>query len=494
MSNPRALLYVRLSVSKDDSTSLAAQEKDLRARAAAEGWDVVEVVKENGVSGAHNDTEAVLQHLRDGRADILCVWRFDRWSRSGIPALGALVTTLKDTPTARFVSIKDGVDSATPFWEVIAAILATIAEQERAAVRIRVSRSIAERVSLGRYTGGTVPYSYRPAANPNGPGRVLEVAEEEAVIVQEAAARVIAGESAYGVAHDLNARGVPTRRHRTWTVQALARILTSDTIMGRVTHRGLLVRDDAGVPVTPWPAVLDPDTVEILREGLGWARQRPETQRGERRPRSLRLLAGLVSCAACGSALYPRVNGGGNVAYGCSARSKGRSCPGVAVTAENLERLVVSRFLATCGDLQRHERRESTRADGDLAEVQRGIKALYSAMAEEDADDEALAARVRALKARRVILRREQKSPVVELVPSGETFAETWERLTAAEDHVARRGLLAANLAILAVSKGRRGAHGLDPSRVNLVWQPAHPIGVLADASASEDRAAFAAV
>ncbi|EWT00243.1 site-specific recombinase [Intrasporangium oryzae NRRL B-24470] len=500
----RAALYLRLSVSKDDSTSLTVQEKDLRARAAAEGWEVLpeHVICEDGVSGAknHTGTARALDLLRRGEVDVLLAWKFDRWSRAGIPALGRLMEVLAEVPGARFVTVKDSVDSAAPFWGVIASILATIAEQERENVRTRVRASIAERVTVGRWTGGPLPYGYMSAPNPDGSGRVLVHSPAESAIVTEAAERILNGESVYAVVRDLNDREVPTRhavhktgprkgQRREWTVQALTQILTADTALGRVTHHGQLFRDDeTGLPAEVWPPLFDLETFHRLANRLRVRKPISEDSRRRRRARSNRLLSGVVSCGMCGAPLYPRSNGGGTVGYACSARSNGRTCAGVSVTADLLDAYVRERFLDEIGHLEIVERMEIVADDVDLAEIERAMRQVKDAMDADDADLASLAAQLGALKAQRAEITSRPKRPTVRLVPTGETYAAAWERMSAADDVEGLRALLAPNVAILCVTKGRRGAHGLDASRVTLVTQPVHVSGVQRDEAATSGR------
>lgn len=503
MSHPiRAALYLRLSVSKDDSTSLTVQEKDLRARAAAEGWEIVHVIREDGVSGAKNNagTEAALDLLRRGEADVLMVWKFDRWSRAGIPALGRLMEVLAEVPSARFLSTKDSVDSRGPFWGVIAAILATIAEQERENVRTRVRASIEERVTVGRWTGGACPYGYRSAPNPDGDGRVLIHDEAELAIIQEVAERVLSGESVYSVAHDLNDRRVPTRhaiykagprkgQRRSWTVQALTQILTADTALGRVKHHGQLLRhEETGLPLEVWAPLLDAETWHRLVERLRV--RKPLSPDGLRRraARSHRLLSGVVSCGHCGAPFYTKTNGNGTVAYACSAKSNGRPCPGSSIGADLLDAYIRDRFLTAAGEAEIFHRVEIAADDVSLAEVDRAMRQVKAAMDEDDADLAALASQLGALKARRAEITSRPSQPAVRLVGTGRTYAEEWERMAAAEDVAGLRALLAPNVAVLSVTKGRRGARGLDASRVTFVAQPAHPLRADYDEAATAGR------
>src|SRR4051794_28519933 len=100
----RAVLYLRLSETDDASTSISRQEADLRSRADREGWEVIEVLTDDGISGGKRREKADrgLAMLRDGRADVLLVWKLDRWSRQGITALADLLEVLEARPEARF--------------------------------------------------------------------------------------------------------------------------------------------------------------------------------------------------------------------------------------------------------------------------------------------------------------------------------------------------------------------------------------------------------
>src|SRR6476620_11374883 len=162
---PAALLYLRLSQSDDASTSIARQEADLRVLADREGWDVAEVIVDDGLSGgyARANADRALAMLREGAADVLAVWKFDRWSRQGLGAVAALIDALDANPKALFVADRDGLRSSQPAWRIIASVLAEVARMERENTKARVTSSIAALRRGGRYAGRNVPYGYTPA-------------------------------------------------------------------------------------------------------------------------------------------------------------------------------------------------------------------------------------------------------------------------------------------------------------------------------------------
>lgn len=127
----RAVLYMRLSKTTEESTSIERQRRDLEALCEREGWSVVAELEDDGISGGKRRARAdeALAMLRDGRADVLCVWKLDRWSRQGLSAIADLVDVLDER--GLFVAYMDGLRSDQTAWRLIAAVLSEVARAER---------------------------------------------------------------------------------------------------------------------------------------------------------------------------------------------------------------------------------------------------------------------------------------------------------------------------------------------------------------------------
>jgi site-specific DNA recombinase len=489
---PRVVLYLRLSDSDDTSTSIARQEEDLRARAAREGWGVVAVLVDDGISGrkARKKADAALAMLRNHEADVLAVWKFDRWSRQGLPAVAALIETLEAVPDAFFIADRDGLDSRQPAWRIIAVVLAEIARQEAENTQLRVTSAIAKLRRDARFAGGTVPYGYRTAPAPDGPGRVLVLDRAEAAIVREIADRILSGEAPYRVCIDLNRRHVPAPRSEyrrliregrdttkagrgTWRVQSLRRLLTGRHILGQQIHHGEPLRGEDGLPVAVWAPVLalpdgapDVQAWQSLRRRLLPARD--GTPPAPRR-RQARLLSGLVYCGACDGRLHVRVTPGtvSGKSYRCARKANGELCPSVSVSAGTLEEHVLARVVERVGAWPVVEERVFATVQGaeDLGEIEDAIQETTASLAADDADVPALLTRLEALKARRAEIRALPETTRTVLVPTGQTYAEALE---AAEDDDARRAILEKVVIAVHVRKGKPGRRYLDPARVDI--------------------------
>jgi DNA invertase Pin-like site-specific DNA recombinase len=147
----RVALYAR--VSTHDQTC-ENQLLELRRYAEARGWTAIEYV-DTGVSGAKDRRPALDQlatAVRRHQVDAVVCWRLDRLGRN----LRHLVLLLDDWQSRgiAFVTLGEGIDTSTAAGRLVAGVLGSIAEFERARVVERVhaglSRARAQGTKLGR--------------------------------------------------------------------------------------------------------------------------------------------------------------------------------------------------------------------------------------------------------------------------------------------------------------------------------------------------------
>ncbi len=149
----RAALYVRVSTREQTAEN---QERDLRAWADRLGLEVVRVYADTA-SGARGDRAAlaaVLAGAHRREFDALLVWALDRLSREGV---GPMVRHMDQLRAAgvRVLSHQEAwVDTASPVWDLLLAVFAWMAQQERQRIGERVragqARAKAQGVRFGR--------------------------------------------------------------------------------------------------------------------------------------------------------------------------------------------------------------------------------------------------------------------------------------------------------------------------------------------------------
>ena len=156
-------LYARVSTAGQDTEN---QLLDLRRYAVARGWTAVEYV-DTGVSGAKDRRPALDQLVSDVRRHrlqgVVC-WRLDRLGRN----LRHLVLLLDEWQSRgiAFITLGEGIDTSTPAGRLVAGVLASIAEFERARIQERIHAGLARARGQGKRIGrprGTPLPSSAPA-------------------------------------------------------------------------------------------------------------------------------------------------------------------------------------------------------------------------------------------------------------------------------------------------------------------------------------------
>lgn len=163
MNDKRIALYARVSSSGQD---LASQKPDLQqwAETHLNGREVVWYEDTcTGATMTRPGMDALESDLWAGSIGAMVVWRLDRLGRTASEML-VFLEQLEATGI-EFVSIRDGVDAASPTGRLLRTILAGFAEYEREVISDRIRAGIAKAKANGKRWGGRSP-GLRPILTP----------------------------------------------------------------------------------------------------------------------------------------------------------------------------------------------------------------------------------------------------------------------------------------------------------------------------------------
>lgn len=279
--------YIR--VSTDDQAregySLAAQERAIRDRCSAEGWELTGLYADEGLSGALWERPGLQRMLGNSdRFDVLVVWSQDRVSRDTLHWLTAL--SILAGAGCRVLSIQEGWIDSGPDGELLSTLRAGIATWERQRIRARISAGLAEKARQGHLIG-LVPMGYR--RNDGGVERDPTIAPLIRQMFDMAAAGAVPSDiAAWATGQGLRgARGAVLDRY------AVYKMLRNPAYLGLTSHHRR-----RGGPTYPGrhAAIVDEQTfraadVAIRRRALTPARPWRKTPY---------LLTGIARCASCG--------------------------------------------------------------------------------------------------------------------------------------------------------------------------------------------------
>jgi len=175
-------LYLRVSTSDQTTKN---QRRELEAVAKRQGWKIVAVFEDAGVSGAKSRAQrpgldALLKGVARREFDLVAAWSVDRLGRSLQDLLGVLQEL-----HAKGIDLylhQQGLDTTTPAGKAMFQMLGVFAEFERAIIQERIKSGLARARAEGRRLG-------RPRVGP----------EVEAAILRERAS----GKGMRRVAQDL---------------------------------------------------------------------------------------------------------------------------------------------------------------------------------------------------------------------------------------------------------------------------------------------------
>lgn len=387
-----AVVYVRISDDPEGTErGVERQEADSRAYAAAHGWEVVAVFRENDTSAFKQRTitlpsgervrrvirpefRAMLKHLNDGRAQVMVAYDLDRAVRDPRDLEDLIDAKVLGGFSVRSVTGSLRLDTDSDV--AMARVLVAMANKSSADTARRVARAAKQQAIEGAWHGGQVPFGYRAEH------RTLVIDSEAAELVREAAQRVLAGETLYRILTDWNRRGIRTRHGCRWSDRALKLVLRNPSIKGVREYRPLLPdgtrsRTSLMQTTAAWPAILDEDTWQQVSDVLDARKQaRNFHQPGSGAAKRLYPFSGLIRCSTCGRAMLHR----GNV-YQCVQRVPG-GC-NRSIRAAEIERVIEEAVLATFEQISLAPAQRSTSATD-----QKARSGLAAAL---DADRERLA-------------------------------------------------------------------------------------------------------
>jgi site-specific DNA recombinase len=432
----RAALYLRVSTGRqaDSDLSIPDQRRQAKSYCASRGWEIVADYVEPGAS-ATDDRRPEFQRMIDAATvkppafDVVLVHSFSRFFRDQFQ-LEFYVRRLAKNDV-RLVSITQELGD-DPMSNMIRQIMALFDEYQSKENAKHTLRAMKENARQGFWNGALPPIGYRVVESVEQRGhrtkKTLEIDPIQAEIVRLIYRLAREGNGSSGpmgvksIAKHLNESSIRTRDGGRWGVDAVHKVLTRTTYVGR--HRFNTKywktrerKPEAEVVEMAVPPIIDAAEFEAAQTLL---KTRCPALTAPRIVSGPTLLTGICFCAACGGAMTLRTGKSGRYRYyTCSTKArqgetgcKGRTVPMEkldSVVAEHIEqRLLQPKRLEEILSAVLHRRKESAeRRTTHIAELRKRaseaeakLKRLYDAIENGIADvsDPLLKERVTELK------------------------------------------------------------------------------------------------
>lgn len=350
-ATPRAVLYLRQSVSREDSISLELQEAAGREYCRVQGYEVAAVKADPGISGRTWKRAAVVETMamvEAGQADVVVLWKWSRLSRSRRD--WAVAVDKVESLGGRIESSTEQVDVTTATGRFARGMLAEMAAFESDRIGEVWKEVHASRLAEGRTPTGKPKFGYVWDAGE----KIHRPDPETGPALAEAYRRYVNGESFHTLVRWLNASGVSTTAGGLWSDRSLRRVMDAGFAAGWIPWHGQL---HAGAH----DALIDPDLWQAYTDARTARRTVPA-----RTKRSRYVLSGLVRCGLCDGPMVANIRYGGRTSnYRCS-RAKAQGPAGCTAGYVAIE-VVEERVLDWLRDLAEDVDRERVQARGRVA-------------------------------------------------------------------------------------------------------------------------------
>jgi site-specific DNA recombinase len=227
-------IYIRVSTEDQakEGYSLEVQREYLESFAKREGYEILKVYSDDGISG-YSDRRPALQELlkdaKDNKFEIVLVYKIDRFSRN-LKDLLTLVDELSSSGVA-FKSATEPFDTTTSAGKLMFQQLGSFAEFERNRIAERVFPGMVRGVKNGRWQGARYsPYGYRY----NKAAKLLEVDEKEAKVVKLIFEMCLAGKSTRFITEYLTKKKYRNRKGNIFSTKLIGDILKNRIYTGKL--------------------------------------------------------------------------------------------------------------------------------------------------------------------------------------------------------------------------------------------------------------------
>jgi len=316
------VIYGRVSRIRDErSKSVDDQLSELRAWAQREGWPILAEHRDDGISASRfasgkqrDGWEKVLDVIATGQARALLIWELSRATRDkAVSAALEAACIMHGVKLGYHGRLHDPATADGGFQVGLDTLLAA---REAAITSERTQRAVDARAARGG-PHGALPYGYkRILSTETGATIGYEPHPDQAPIVVEIVRRILAGESANGIATDLNGRGIRSARGGRWSAVTVSLAAQRPTYAGLRTYNGEVQEGVRGT----WPPLIS--ETDHYRVAAMYA----DTSRARwRNPKTVKHLGtGIFKCgrSGCDGRMGIWVSSGRPPAYKCRECSK----------------------------------------------------------------------------------------------------------------------------------------------------------------------------
>lgn len=235
-AHPKAVLYLRQSVTRDDSISIELQETAGRDYCERQGYEIAAVEVDAGLSGRNWSKRPAVQRVMDmvddGSADVIVLWKWSRLSRNRKD--WAIAADRVDIAGGRIESATEPIDTATASGRFARGVMTEYAAFQSEQIGEQWQEVFARRTKLGLSPTGSMPWGWEKS------GDTARISDENAATIRTMYRLYSEGRGLVHIANWLNDQGYKSKRGNPWQFASVRGCLESPFHSGQIAYNGTL--------------------------------------------------------------------------------------------------------------------------------------------------------------------------------------------------------------------------------------------------------------
>lgn len=352
-------LYIRVSTERQaqEGYSVSAQKENLTNFAKQQGWNILDIYADEGISGKNiqdrPDVKRLINDIKNNKIDVVVLYKFDRLTRD-MSDTEDVIKLIQEFGIQVYTISGGTVDVSTATGRFQLRISGAVAQLEREQTVERVKTAFIQKVKSGKsLCSSIVSYGYdRPKHQ-----EIQTINKKEARIVKRIFKMYTTGKTFTEIAKLLNAEGVPTKKkgrvqkrrnkdetyiiNSVWQPKTVRLILSNVTYIGGVRY-GINTPNEFEELNGLHEPIISKEIWDKAQERLSKIKRVSKTNH----PKEDVYYCGTLICAICGQKLTTQrtnttdKNGDKLVHFGyrCVNREKGQ-CTAIAMSHKKVEKV-----------------------------------------------------------------------------------------------------------------------------------------------------------
>lgn len=348
----RVAYYPRVSTkSFEQLLSLNNMIQEAKEEAEENGWELVDIYADEGISGVsvknRPQLKRLLQDCKAGKIDRVIIKSVSRLGRN-VVELMEIANSLRETGVAIYFDT-DKIDTSNGYDPILLSMKAIIAENESRSISENMQWSVRRRFQDGTYIQGKDPYGYY-----HDDSGETHIEPYEAKVVKLIYEMALKGYGVAQIADYLNKEHYLTRSYKPWCQRSVMYILQNSSYTGdalwqkRFTEPDILpyhrVKNRGEMPQYIASEVYDmlitKDDYEAVQVMLDYEKYKLGSHIDPNKCLNRYLFSGRIKCH-CGSSMKRKVTHG-IVKWACRQHEKDRKkCSVKAIREEYIEQAFI---------------------------------------------------------------------------------------------------------------------------------------------------------